>query len=119
MRCAIVPVTITAYTSDHQPGWVEGYGTDADGRCWAFHEVKQVYVSGPYLEAGGPYPVAGATDCRVVEDRNGVATVELLEITLVDSDDEVDHPRIRVPSTVLDYYAADVEPGVAPDPART
>ncbi len=115
MRHATVPVTITAFLDDHQPGFVAGYVTDADGRRWAFPTVKQVYVSRPYLDADTAYPVAGATDWRVVEDRDGVATVELLEITLVDSDD--DYPRIRVPSAVLDYYAADAEPGAAADPA--
>ena len=109
MRRATVPVTITAYTSDHQPGWVEGYVTDADGRRWAFNEIKQVFVSEPYLDADTAYPVAGATDCQVVEERDGVATVELLEITLVDSD--IDYPRVRVPSAVLSYYAPDTEPG--------
>ena len=113
MRRATVPVTITEYVSDHQPGWVAGHITDADGRRWAFNTAKQVYVSRPYLDADTAYPVAGATDCRVVEDRDGVATVELLEITLVDSDDDVDHPRLRVPSSTLDYYAADAAPGTS------
>ena len=105
MRYAEVRVTITAYTDDHQPGWVEGYLTDADGRRWPFSPVKQVYVSRAYLDAATLYPVAGATDCRVVEERDGVTTVELTDLTLVDSD--VDYPRVRVPSAALTDPARD------------
>ncbi len=110
MRTASVPVMITAYTDDDQPGWVEGYVVDANGRQWPFHPQKQVYVSHPYLDADTEYPVAGATDCRVIEVEDRVATVELLEIGLVES--EEDYPPIRVPESSLTYYA-DPKPSVA------
>lgn len=103
MRTASVPVTITAYTDDSQPGWVEGYVVYADARRWFFHPQKQVYVSRPYLDADTEYPVAGATDCRVVEVENGVATVELLKIGLMER--EENYPPIRVPEAILKYYA--------------
>ena len=102
MRTASVPVTITAYTDDSQPGWVEGYVVDVDGRQWLFHPQKQVYVSRNYLDANTEYPVAGASDCRVVEVEDGVATVELREICLIER--EEDYPPIRVPEVILTYY---------------
>ena len=115
MRWATVPVVITEFVDDHQPGWVSGYIADADGHQWAFDPIKQVYVSRQYLDADTTYPVAGETDCRVVEERDGVTTVELLYMTLVDSADDVDHPLLRVPSAVLDYDTPDAEPGTAAD----
>ncbi len=115
MRYATAPVTIIAYTDDHQPGWVEGYLADASGRRWPFYPVKQVYVSQAYLDADTPYPVTGATDCRVVEDRGGVATVELMDIVLLGRDE--DYPRVRVPSAALTYSAQAPGPGDPLKPA--
>jgi hypothetical protein len=55
---------------DSQPGWVECWLTDADGREWAFVEKVPVVTTEP-LDAQTHYPRRGFIACQVVERQAG------------------------------------------------
>jgi hypothetical protein len=105
---ATVAVTITRYTDSHQPGWVEGYLTDVDGKQWWFPEVKWVDVADSnrvYLDADTIYPVLGEAVCQVAEVNDGVATIMLVDVGLT-TDTETQYPRLRVPVSMLVWDVA-------------
>ena len=59
-------VEVRRYVDDAQPGWVECWLTDAEGRAWAFVEKVPVISTEP-LDAHSRYPRQGVIACRVVE----------------------------------------------------
>ncbi len=62
-----IVISITRYTSDDQPGFVEGEFYDAWGKKHTFEE-KVPYVSAAYLSADSEYPVPGEIDCEVLRE---------------------------------------------------
>ena len=74
-----VPVTITRFIDDDQPGWVECELTDAAGRTWTFFEKVPIVTSGG-LTATSRYPVTGSISCEVVRREAGPDGTGLTEI---------------------------------------
>lgn len=60
-----VPVVITCYVDDDQPGWVEFVLRDEAGRDWIFRE-KVPIVTTESLDARSQYPAAGSLRCEVL-----------------------------------------------------
>ena len=65
-----VGIELRRYVDDSQPGFVECWLTDANGREWSFVEKVPV-VSTEDLDVGSNYPRPGIIACEVIERRFG------------------------------------------------
>ena len=59
-----VQVTITRFSDEAQPGWVECRLTDINGQNWTFVE-KAPLVSNVHLDAKSSYPQQGVIACEI------------------------------------------------------
>lgn len=62
-----IPVLITRFVDDHQPGFVECFFVDALGETHTFVEKVPV-VSTESLCATSPYPCDGVIECEIEEE---------------------------------------------------
>lgn len=69
---ASVRVTISRFTDEHFPGFVECLLVDVDGRTWAFNE-KYPVVSAEMLGPESQYPREGLFDCTILRRRTDSA----------------------------------------------
>jgi hypothetical protein len=77
-----VGIEIRKYVDDSQPGFVECWLTDANGREWSFVEKVPV-VTTEDLDAGSDYPRRGIIACEVIEREVGVDNREVVIIDTV------------------------------------
>src|SRR6185369_333848 len=76
-----VKATITKFTEDWQPGWVECEFTDAFGKLQTFNEKVPV-VTAEYLDENSAYPQDGIIGCEIIERKN----VDGREVVKVNTD---------------------------------
>jgi hypothetical protein len=77
-----VGIEIRRYVDDSQPGFVECWLTDANGREWSFIEKVPV-VTTEDIDAESQYPQQGIIACEVIERRIGADGREVLVIDTV------------------------------------
>ncbi len=75
----VLCVEVRRYVDDSQPGWVDCWLIDANGREWSFIEKVPV-VTGEYLDAESEYPRPGVIACQIIERQVGADNRDLVVI---------------------------------------
>jgi hypothetical protein len=82
-----IEVSITKYISDEpQPGIVECFFVDANGREWRFVE-KTVYVGSSNLISSSIYPQQGVIGCEIIEQKGSTTLVTTDKPWVIESEE--------------------------------
>lgn len=91
-------VTITRYTSEDQPGWVECRLLDAFGREWLFEDKLPIFSAEDGIGFHTSFPKEGMIRCEVLNRRRNNAGAEIVTV-----DTELpDHVAARTGETKFD-----------------